>query len=391
VVHAHLPDGEFRVEYSGRSLMHERIFVNGQTVVQRRISSWFRPVSRFFAGSRPAAIALRVWPWLTIRSFHLLIDGQVLYCDRRRELFEGPEPEIVRYRSDTPTAALDDRKDPLCPHCDRPLNGVGLDLVGLPAELMRPDGPIGRPTAVFTFARRQRLALIVAGILATVAGIGLLAALWFSRLLNETIGLLGFLLLAAGPALVLHARKYRRLHAVAGSAGVVLVENDAVSSCRWQEVQTVWETRLVGGESVLQASARGENHFFRVTCPDGKEMVFRNFLDDLPWLGQIIERETLPYLLPLAVAALEKGEVLDFGPLGVDPEGLRSTPEKLLSWNEVKEVTVANGLLKVTQIGKLLAWFKTPLGQVPNAHVLLALVRLYQNADRTVDRMVGED
>jgi hypothetical protein len=390
VIRVHLPDGEFHVEYSGRSLMHERILVNGQPVVQHRISSWFRPVSRFFAGSRPAAIALLVWPWLTIRSFHLLIDGQVLYCDRRRELFEGPEPEIVRYRLDASAAALDDTNDPLCPHCDRPLNGLGLDLAELPTELTRPDGPIGRPTAVFTFARRQRLALIVAGILAAVAGIGLLAALWF--VLNETIGLLGILLLAVGPVLVLHARKYRRLHAIAGSEGVALVENDAVSSCRWQEVHTVQETRLVGEmQSVLQASARGEDHYFRVTCRDGKELVFRNFLDDLSWLGQIIHHETLPYLLPPAVAALEKGESLDFGPLCVDPEGLRSAPEKLLSWEEVKEVTVANGLLKVTRMGKLWAWFKTPLSQVPNAHVLLALVRLYRNADRTVDLMVGED
>jgi hypothetical protein len=295
VLRAHSPEGEYDIAYSGRSLVYERIIVNGRLEVQHRITSWFRPVSRFFAGSQPAAIVLRVWPWLTIRSFHLLIDGQVLYCDHRRDLFEEPGPSLaIDNGADALATALDGPKDPLCPHCDRPLRGFGLDLASLPAGLVQSsDGPIGRLTAVFTFARKQRLALIVAVVLAAVVGVGLLAALCF--ILDERIAFLGMLILAVGPALVLHARKYRRLQAVAGSDGVALVENDNVSSCRWHEVQTVRETLLAGElQSALQASARGEDHVFRVTCRDGKELVFRNFLDDLPWLGKIIEHERCP-------------------------------------------------------------------------------------------------
>ena len=89
------PCGEYQIEYSGRSLVHERIVINGRLRRQQRIRNWFRPVFRFFAGSRPAAIVLRVWPWLTIRSFHLVIDNQVLYCDHRRDLFEKPTVGVV--------------------------------------------------------------------------------------------------------------------------------------------------------------------------------------------------------------------------------------------------------------------------------------------------------
>lgn len=379
-------EGEYSIAYSGRSLMEERITLDGKLEVKHRIRSWFRPVSRFFVASRPAAIVLRVWPWLTIRSFHLLIDGKVLYCDHRRELFEDAGPSsAIRDGRDAPIDAPDDSKDPFCPHCDRPLLGLRFDFSSVPADLIRPDGPIGRPTAVFTFPRRQRVAFIVAGILAALVGIGLLAMLWFFP--NEGLVVLGLVLLAAGPALVIYAWKYRRLQAVAGSAGVALIQNETVSSCRWQEIVTVQESLVTGeAKTVLAASARGEDHVFRVTCRDGKVLVFRSFLDDLPWLGKIIQYETLPDLLPPAVDTLEAGDALDFGPLRVDAEGLRSDREKRLSWEEVEDAEIANGLLMVRQVRKWRAWFKTPIGQVPNVHVLLALVHYY----RKVDQMVSE-
>ena len=175
------------------------------------------------------------------------------------------------------------------------------------------------------------------------------------------------------------ARKYRRLLAVTGRAGVALAENDTLSSCRWQDVQTIRETILTGDvQSVLKASARGEHHFIRVTCGDGKELVFRNFLEDLPWLAKIIHYETLSYLLPTAFDALKNGEELSFGKLRVDSEGLRSEKDKFLPWAEVQEVTLANALLMVNKKGKWRSWFKTPIGQVENPHVLIALAQLYR-------------
>jgi hypothetical protein len=366
-------EGEYRIAYSGRSFVKEQVFVDKRLERQERIKNWFRPISRFYVGSHQTAIVLRVWPWLTIRSFHLLMDDQVLFCDHRQDLFDGAGPVWTSGNGAVaPASALGNPKGPQCPYCDRQLRAARLDLGSLPDVLARPDGPTGRPKAVFSFARRQRQALIFAGILAALAGIGLLAALFF--VLDERIGFLGMLLLGMGPILVIHARKYRRLHAVVGSDGIALVENDAVSSCRWHEAQTVRESMLTGdAQTVLPATARGEDHYFQIVCRDGKSLVFRNFLDDLQWLGQIIQHETLPYLLPPALAALKNGEVLSFGPLSLDVEGLSAETEKRLSWDEVQDVKITNGLLIVEQVGKWRSWFKNAIGQIPNAHVLLAL------------------
>lgn len=385
----HCPEGDHRVEYSSRSLMQECVRVDDRIAVKQRISSWFRPVSRFYVGSRSAEVVLSVWPWLTIHAFHLRIDGRVVYCDRRRDLFDGSGAA-----GEVP-ATNDDSADPLCPHCDRPLRGAGLDLAALPADLLRPDGPVGRPTAFFTFPRRQRLALIVAGILATLVGIISLAGAWLLPVGNagaemhgrHSAQILGFMMLVIGSAGFLYARRYRRLLAVTGSAGVVLIENDAVSSCRWRDIQAIRETQVAGdAQTVLPAAARGENHVFRVTGWDGVEMVFRSFLDDLPWLGEILRHETLPYLLPPALSDLEQGEVLDFGPLSIDAEGLRAGEDRRLRWHELQDVESANGALIVKQAGKWRAWFKAPLGQVPNAHVLLALIQHSRKGETRDDR-----
>lgn len=391
VLQVRCAQGDYQIEYSSRNLVRERVFVNEQVEIERRISSWFSPIFRFFVGSRPAVVAVRVSPWATIGSFHLLIDGQVLYCDRRQDLFDDDQPRrLLHDAANRSASSIDGPDDPLCPYCDRLVRGVGQDFSSVPAEWTRADSPIGIPKAVFTFARQHRLSLIVAGILASICGLALLAGLWFVPVGNfgaemhgrHSMLILGALLLGVGPVAFFYALRTRRLLAVTGSEGIALIENEFVSFCRWDDIATVHEVFALGGtESSMQAAVRGEDHILRVRCRDGTEMVFRNLLDDLVWLGKIIQQETLPYLFPSALAQLKNGEVLSFGPLTLDAEGLSAGPDKRLSWPELDEVRITKGFLTVTRVGKRWSWFKTPVGQVANAHVLLALVRLSSRAN----------
>lgn len=89
--------------------------------------------------------------------------------------------------------------------------------------------------------------------------------------------------------------------------------------------------------------------------------------------------------MPPAVAALENGETLDFGPVVLDAEGLRVSEDKRLDWEEVDEVKIVKGLVTATRVGKRWTWFKTPISQVPNAHVLLALVQHCRNGAASPD------
>jgi hypothetical protein len=78
-----LPEGSFHVLYSGRGLGFETVYVDDQ-VAERRAGLWFVPLFVFPIAGRLGVVEVRVWPWLTLRSFHLVVDGQVLYAEGAR-------------------------------------------------------------------------------------------------------------------------------------------------------------------------------------------------------------------------------------------------------------------------------------------------------------------
>lgn len=83
-------EGVFVVEYSGRGFGYESVWIDGVRAPGSNTGAWFVPRFDFDLGSAYAAVEVRVWPWLTIRSFHLVVAGEVLYeegprCARRAE------------------------------------------------------------------------------------------------------------------------------------------------------------------------------------------------------------------------------------------------------------------------------------------------------------------
>jgi hypothetical protein len=83
------PEGTFQVEYSGRGFGFESVYVDGRPA-DRRVGLWFVPVFQFPLGSQTGAVEVRVWPWLTIRSFHLLVGDEVVYAEGERKPFLAP-------------------------------------------------------------------------------------------------------------------------------------------------------------------------------------------------------------------------------------------------------------------------------------------------------------
>jgi hypothetical protein len=79
-----MPDGSFRVVYSGRGMGFETVYVDDFVAERATNLLWFVPVFVFPLGRRLGVVEVRVWPWLTLRSFHLLVDGNVLYAEGER-------------------------------------------------------------------------------------------------------------------------------------------------------------------------------------------------------------------------------------------------------------------------------------------------------------------
>ena len=80
-----LPEGKAHVEYYGRGIGFESVFVDGFTVKSETSFGWFVPEFHFRLGNRRrGVIKIRVWPWLAVKSFELWVDGQLLYGEGSR-------------------------------------------------------------------------------------------------------------------------------------------------------------------------------------------------------------------------------------------------------------------------------------------------------------------
>jgi hypothetical protein len=71
----------FVVAYNGWGLGYESVSVNGQVVSRESGVLWFAPRFQFFLGTHMAVVRVRVWPWPTLRSLELFIDGLCVYSE----------------------------------------------------------------------------------------------------------------------------------------------------------------------------------------------------------------------------------------------------------------------------------------------------------------------
>jgi len=75
------PEGSFTVEYNGRGIGHQTVLVDGKVVACPQSKTWFFPRFSFQIGSFDAALLVRVWPWLAIRSFFLIVNAETIYTE----------------------------------------------------------------------------------------------------------------------------------------------------------------------------------------------------------------------------------------------------------------------------------------------------------------------
>lgn len=72
-------DQNFLVTYNARGLGSECVEVDGRIAVRLWSFWWFNSKFEFRLGTHEAMIEVRFWPWLAVRSFLLVVDGEVAY------------------------------------------------------------------------------------------------------------------------------------------------------------------------------------------------------------------------------------------------------------------------------------------------------------------------
>lgn len=168
----------------------------------------------------------------------------------------------------------------------------------------------------------------------------------------------------AAPAFALLALFGRRADAVRVHEQGMVVGARAV---RWDEIVEVRTKRYPGTTRSTRRPASVLDHY-TIRTRGGETLDLRfAFPNNDAILDHIHERTREPLRRAASLPAT-------FGPITADERGVRSELASL-SWSEITGASLEGPLRSVVIRGTGAGWLEYPLAEVPNAHVLLALVK----------------
>ena len=148
---------------------------------------------------------------------------------------------------------------------------------------------------------------------------------------------------------------------------------------RWDDIGTVFQ-KIVSRRSYGIEVAR--QHEYTITRKDGQTVKVTQFWDGIADLGPIINQCVSQALMPGVLAAIDRGQGVQFGDLTLSAVGVAG-PRKQVTWAEVNKFTIANGHVRMGVAGKFLSLSTTAVAEIPNLPLFLTLAeRLRAAAQR---------
>jgi hypothetical protein len=145
----------------------------------------------------------------------------------------------------------------------------------------------------------------------------------------------------------------------------------------WPAIMSVQE-RII--RQYVNGVYTGTQYLYTVRRNDGRVLKLTQFYDGIAQLGQGISEQVARVHLPHALAAIQRGETVPFGDLGVHATGVVSARHGLLPWTELEQVQVVQGYVRLRKAGKWLAWSHKAAADIPNLYVFLTLADQLQRS-----------
>jgi hypothetical protein len=151
--------------------------------------------------------------------------------------------------------------------------------------------------------------------------------------------------------------------------GFVLSKGDQDSVFRWGDIVAVWESITEVRQNYIKLKT---NYRYTIRHRDGQKIVLTDTLENIEKLGRAIQKEVTQRLLAQAHDALNAGQTVDFGKVGVSRSGIIIS-KKTTPWKQIKKVDASDGFIAISRHGKPLNWV-AKMGDIPNVYVFLTLV-----------------
>jgi hypothetical protein len=254
----------------------------------------------------------------------------------------------------------------------------------LPNVLLEEVHQLGEPAEVH-YARRVDLLIEFAmalvwfllALVPTLAGVSFFI-IWQVSNNSPAPGWYVLLASTAGVLMYLGGRRIVRAWRQWGLVLVVAPQGLACTRSHWVVVYR-WEDVAQFFYRIVDHSVHGvythTTVAYRFRHANGHQFCFREYLDrpDRQPLADVVNAGMLRVQLPLLRGHLEAHQAVGFGPLTMEPEGLR-LGQSWLPYKELGRIWLAEGKLRIRKLGKLLNWCSLRIDRVPNWYLLLALV-----------------
>jgi hypothetical protein len=225
---------------------------------------------------------------------------------------------------------------------------------------------LGRRLAIYEQGALQTVGLPILGVVLLAGAAGCVFGL---QDINARVS--GGLLLGAFGALSLVAGLAERgRHVHVHEHGLVRRKGVERELVLWDEVRAVFQEIT---RHTVNGVPAGTSHSYKVRCRDGRELVFGDDLVGVASLGEQLQRATTQRLLPGAVEAFDRGEIVEFGDVSVSAKGVRLRTSRLLAWSSVRLLDVEEGYLTFDGPGGN-GPDRLEVSRIPNLMMFLALV-----------------
>ncbi len=153
--------------------------------------------------------------------------------------------------------------------------------------------------------------------------------------------------------------------------GFVFRDRNGYQVWHWEDIQSI-QSRVT--RHYTNGIYTGTTHEYTLLNKQNQKLKLKDVLQKVEELADLIEKNIYVRLHNAAVDAYNTGSMLTFGPVNVDKVGLH-IGKKNFPWNEIKQVSLAQGYLQVApQGGGLFKGASVPASAIPNLRVLLSII-----------------
>jgi hypothetical protein len=161
----------------------------------------------------------------------------------------------------------------------------------------------------------------------------------------------------------------RRLHFFEN--GLVEVDHAGrPAAFRWDSMMALQQIT----EKYVNGVYVGTDHRYTLHKKDGTVRKVTNFYAEPERWGPFIQQEITGFQLPGMLRMLAEGQTLTFGDISVSNGGIATSKRGAVTWPEIQDVRVSNGVLVLRKAGKSLSWSSKKVGDIPNFFLFLSLV-----------------